>query len=114
MVSGLQWFVTLNLTITQEELLICPSTDEESDTQRRLFTEIHTGSQKESQGLDLGRESTCSAGDTEGAGSIPRSEEPLEMETATRSCSLALKIPMERGAWQAVSPRVTKSRTMSD
>ena len=38
-------------------------------------------------------------------------EDPLEEGMATHSSILAWRIPMDRGAWQAVVPGVTKSRT---
>ena len=38
-------------------------------------------------------------------------EDPLEEELATHSSVLAGKNPMDRGAWQATVPGVTKSRT---
>ena len=38
-------------------------------------------------------------------------EDPLEEELATHSSVLARKNPMDRGAWQAAVPGVTKSGT---
>ena len=76
-----------------------------SQTQRGDSSRNHTGSQKESQGLDLGEESACSAGDTEGAGSIPRSRRAPGDGNGNPLLFSCLKIPMERGAWQAVSPK---------
>ena len=38
-------------------------------------------------------------------------EDPLEEEMATHSSVLAWKIPVDRGAWQAIVHRVTKSWT---
>ena len=38
-------------------------------------------------------------------------EDPLEEGTATHSSILAWKIPMDRGAWQAIVLGVTKSQT---
>ena len=38
-------------------------------------------------------------------------DNPLEKEMATHSCILAWKIPMNRGAWWATVPGVTKSWT---
>ena len=38
-------------------------------------------------------------------------EDPLEKEMATHSSILALKNPMDRGAWQTTVHGVTKSRT---
>ena len=38
-------------------------------------------------------------------------ENPLEEGMATQSSILAWRIPMDRGAWQAVVHGVTKSRT---
>ena len=59
----------------------------------------------------VGKESTCNAGDTGDAGSIPgsgrfpggRKGNPLQY-----SC---LKSPMDRGAWWAIVHGVAKSRT---
>ena len=38
-------------------------------------------------------------------------EDPLEEGTAMHSCILAWRIPMDRGAWQAMVQEVAKSRT---
>ena len=38
-------------------------------------------------------------------------EDPLEEGMATHSSTLAWRIPMDRGTWQATVQRVTKSRT---
>ena len=38
-------------------------------------------------------------------------EDPLEEGMATHSSILALRIPMDRGAWRATVHGVTKSRT---
>ena len=38
-------------------------------------------------------------------------EDPLEEGMATHSNILAWRIPMDRGAWQAIVRRVTKSQT---
>ena len=38
-------------------------------------------------------------------------EDPLEEGMATHSSILAWRIPMDRGAWQAIDHRVTKSQT---
>ena len=38
-------------------------------------------------------------------------EDPLEESMATHSSILAWRIPMDRGAWQAIVYQVTKSRT---
>ena len=38
-------------------------------------------------------------------------EDPLEKEMATHSSIIAWKIPMNRGAWWATVPGVTKSWT---
>ena len=43
-------------------------------------------------------------------GSIPGLEDPLEEGMATHSSTLAWRIPMGRGAWQASVHRVTKSQ----
>ena len=38
-------------------------------------------------------------------------EDPLEEGTATHSCILAWRIPMDRGAWWVTVHRVAKSQT---
>ena len=38
-------------------------------------------------------------------------EDPLEEEMATHSNILAWRIPMDRGAWQAIVHRVTTNQT---
>ena len=38
-------------------------------------------------------------------------EDLLEENVATHSSILAWRIPMDRGAWWAIVPRVTRSRT---
>ena len=38
-------------------------------------------------------------------------EDPLKEDIATHSSILAWRIPMDRGAWRATVPGVTKSRT---
>ena len=38
-------------------------------------------------------------------------EDPLEEGMATHSSILAWRIPMDRGAWQAIVHEVTKNRT---
>ena len=38
-------------------------------------------------------------------------EDPLEEGMATHSCILAWRIPMNRGAWQAIVHGVAKSQT---
>ena len=38
-------------------------------------------------------------------------EDPLEKGMATHSSILAWRIPMDRGAWQAIVHGITKSRT---
>ena len=53
-----------------------------------------------------GKESTCNVGDL---GSIPGWEDPLEKEMAIHSSNLAWRIPMDRGAWQAIVHGITKS-----
>ena len=55
-----------------------------------------------------GKESTCNAGDL-----VPPLgwEGPLEKRMATHSSILAWRIPMDRGAWQAIVHGVTKSWT---
>ena len=57
-------------------------------------------------GLD-GKESACIAGDM---GLIPGLGRPLKEGMATHSSILAWRIPMDRGAWWATVPGVTKSR----
>ena len=39
-------------------------------------------------------------------------EDPLEEGMATHSSTLAWRIPVDRGAWQATVPGVTKSQTL--
>ena len=59
----------------------------------------------------VGKESTCSAGDTGDAGSIPGSgRSPGEGNGSTLQYS-RLRNPMERGIWQATVQRVAKSWT---
>ena len=57
-----------------------------------------------------GKESTCNVGDL---GSIPGWEDPLEKEMAIHSSNLAWRIPMDRGAWQAIVHGITKSKSDS-
>ena len=49
---------------------------------------------------------SANAGDT---GLIPDLERFLEKEMATHSSILAWRIPMDRGAWQAIAHGVTES-----
>ena len=59
----------------------------------------------------MGKESTCSAGDTEDMGSVAglgRFPGGGHGNTLQYSC---LENPMDRGAWQAIVDRVTKSWT---
>ena len=46
-----------------------------------------------------GKESSCNVGDL---GSIPGLQDPLEEGMATHSSIFAWRIPMDRGAWQAI------------
>ena len=39
-------------------------------------------------------------------------EDPLEEGMATHSSTLAWRLPVDRGAWQAAVPGVTKSQTL--
>ena len=55
-----------------------------------------------------GKESTC---ETEDLGSIPGWEDSLKKSMATHSGILAWRIPMDRGAWQAIVHEVVKSQT---
>ena len=55
-----------------------------------------------------GKESACNAGDL---GSIPGSERSPEKGMATHYSILALRIPMDREAWQATVHGVAKSQT---
>ena len=57
-------------------------------------------------GLD-GKESAFNTGDLD---SIPGWEDPLEEDMATHSSILAWRIPMDRGAWQAIVFRVAKNQ----
>ena len=55
-----------------------------------------------------GKESTCNGGDL---GLIPCWEDPLEDGIATHSSILAWRIPMDRGAWQAIVHGIANSQT---
>ena len=55
-----------------------------------------------------GKESTC---ETEDLGSIPGWEDSLKKSMATHSSILAWRIPMDRGAWQAIVHEVLESDT---
>ena len=57
-------------------------------------------------GSSAGKESTCNVGDL---GSIPDWDDPLEKEMATHPSILAWRIPMDRGASQAIVHRVSES-----
>ena len=59
-------------------------------------------------GGSAGKESACNVGDL---GSIPGLEDPLEKGMAAHSSILAWRIPMDRGAWWATVPGVTRSQT---
>ena len=58
-----------------------------------------------------GKEPSAIAGDIRDVGLIPGSGRPLEEGMATHPSILAWRIPMDRGAWQAVVDGVAKSRT---
>ena len=77
------------------------STDKESETQKNGSSQNHTGIQ-ESQGLDLGKESACSAGNIEDVGSIPKSRRSPGEGNCNPLQFSCLKNPMDRGARQAV------------
>ena len=55
------------------------------------------------------KESACNAGDTGDLDSIPGSGRSPGEGNGTHSSILALKNPMDRGAWQATVQRVTES-----
>ena len=55
-----------------------------------------------------GKEFTCNVGDL---GSVPGLGKSPEEGIATHSSILAWRIPMDRGAWQAIVHGVAKSRT---
>ena len=59
----------------------------------------------------VGKESACSAGDTEDTGSIPGSERSSGGGNGNPLQYSHLKNPMDRGAWQATTHGVTKSWT---
>ena len=72
----------------------------ESDTTEQLnWTELSGSDSKQS---------VCNVGDM---GSIPGWEDLLEKGMATHSSILTWRIPMDRGAWQAIVHVVTKSQT---
>ena len=58
-----------------------------------------------------GKESTCNAGDTGDMGLIPRSGRSPGRGNGNPPQYSCLENPVERGAWQAITQRVTKSRT---
>ena len=58
-----------------------------------------------------GKEPACNAGDTGDTVWFLGWEDSLEEEMATHSSILALRIPMDRGAWWATAQWVIKSRT---
>ena len=60
------------------------------------------------RGSSDGKESACSAGDL---GSIPGLGGSLKEGMATLSSILAWRIPMDRGAWQAIVHGAAKSQT---
>ena len=53
----------------------------------------------------------ANSGDIRGSGWILGREDPLEEGIAIHSSILAWRFPKDRGAWQAVVHRVTKSQT---
>ena len=59
----------------------------------------------------VGKEPTCSAGNTGDAGSVPESGRSLEKETWQPLQYFCLENPIDRGAWQAIVHRVAKSQT---
>jgi len=59
----------------------------------------------------VGEESTCNAGDTRDASSIPRlGKSPAEGHGNSLQYS-CLENPVDRGAWQAMVHKFAKSRT---
>ena len=66
------------------------------------------GSFRASQVVLVVKDTPANAGDM---GSMPGGEETLKEEMATHSTLLAWRIPMGRGAWQAIVHGVVKSWT---
>ena len=58
-----------------------------------------------------GKESSCNAGDTGDSGSIPGSGRFLGEGNGNPLQYSCLEHSMDRGAWPAAVPRVTKSQT---
>ena len=58
-----------------------------------------------------GKESACNAGDTGDVGSIPGSGRSPEEGNGNLLQYSCLENPMDKGAWQAIVQRVTKSWT---
>ena len=58
-----------------------------------------------------GKESSCNAGDTGDSGSIPGSGRFLGEGNGNPLQYSCLENSMDRGAWPAAVPRVTKSQT---
>ena len=56
----------------------------------------------------MGKESACNARGTEGGGSIPGLEDPVEEDMATTPVFLPGNL-MDRGPWQTAVHRVSKS-----
>ena len=63
------------------------------------------------QGGVSGKEHACQGRRIRVEGSIPGLEDALEEGTTTHSSILAWRIPIDRGAWQAVVHRVSRSQT---
>ena len=59
----------------------------------------------------VGKESTCSAGDTGDTGSIPGSARSPGEGIGNPLQYSCLKNPADRGAWQAIAQRVASSQT---
>ena len=62
-------------------------------------------------GGSVGKESACKAGDAGDAGSIPGSGRSPGGGHGNPLQYFSLENPMDRGAWQAMIHRVTKSQT---
>ena len=102
--DGHEFEWTLGVGDGQGGLACCHSWGrKESDTTERLnWTELS---------CSVGKESTCSARDTGGSGSIRRLEDPLEMEILTTHSSIpALKIPWTEKPGRLQSKRLPRVR----
>ena len=64
-------------------------------------------------GSSVGKELSCNAGDTGDMGSIPGWERSTREGNGNPLQHSGLENPMDRGAWRATVPGVSKSRTQS-